>query len=94
MLEVDELRDDEEFADILEDMREECGKFGEVAEIVIPRPDAEGREAPAGLGKVFVLYADVAGAVAARDALHGRKFGGKTVVADFLDPEAFAKRDF
>ena len=94
MLEVDELRDDEEFADILEDMREECGKFGEVAEIVIPRPDAEGGEAPAGLGKVFVLYADVAGAAAARDALHGRKFGGKTVVADFLDPEAFAKRDF
>jgi splicing factor U2AF subunit len=51
MLEVDELRDDEEFADILEDMREECGKFGEVAEIVIPRPDAEGERGAGGAGE-------------------------------------------
>ena len=69
-----------------------CGKFGRWRRCH-PRPDAEG-EGAGGPGKVFVLYADVAGAAAARDALHGRKFGGKTVVADFLDPEAFAKRDF
>lgn len=26
---VDELRDDNEYEEILEDMRDECGKFGE-----------------------------------------------------------------
>lgn len=26
---VDELRDDSEYEEILEDMRDECGKFGE-----------------------------------------------------------------
>ena len=28
----------EEYEDILEDIREECGKFGEVKSIEIPRP--------------------------------------------------------
>ncbi len=28
MVSADELKDDEEYKEILEDMREECGKFG------------------------------------------------------------------
>ena len=39
MLDVEELRDDVEYGEIMEDMREECGKFGRIESIVIPRPD-------------------------------------------------------
>lgn len=35
----DELEDEEEFKDILEDIREECAKFGRVMSINIPRTD-------------------------------------------------------
>ena len=51
-------------------------------------------DAVPGLGKVFVQYADVAGATAARSALHGRKFGGQIVKADYLDEGAFIARAF
>jgi RNA recognition motif-containing protein len=34
-----ELDDEEEFKDILEDIREECAKFGRVMSINIPRKD-------------------------------------------------------
>ena len=72
MLDVEELKDDVEYGEIMEDMKEECGKFGTVLSVVIPRPGPAGSdEQVPGLGKVFVQYSDVAGATAARNALHG-----------------------
>ncbi|XP_026408959.1 splicing factor U2af large subunit A-like [Papaver somniferum] len=50
---ADELKDDEEYEDILEDMRVEGGKFGTLMNIVIPRPQPNG-EPSLGLGKAFV----------------------------------------
>ena len=35
-----ELSDDQEFNDILLDVREECERFGQVVQVVIPRPAA------------------------------------------------------
>ena len=93
MLDAEELRDDGEFADIEEDMREELGKFGALVEMVIPRPGTAGVSVP-GLGRVFARFADETGATAARTALHGRKFGGRTVAADFFDVDAFERRAF
>lgn len=55
MVTEEELVDDEEFEDIIEDVKEECSKFGYVKSVEIPRP-VEGVEVP-GLGKVIVkLY--------------------------------------
>ena len=67
-------------------MRDECGKFGRVERVSIPRPGASG-----GVGLVFVLFADAGSAAAARQALHGRRFGGRAVEASFMDPEAFER---
>jgi splicing factor U2AF subunit len=95
MLDVEELRDDTEYAEITEDMKEECGKYGAVLSMVIPRPPAPGSvEHVPGLGKVFVQFADVVGATAARSALHGRKFGGQIVKADYLAEGAFVAQAF
>merc|ERR1712087_756885 len=52
MVTEEELRDEEEYEDILEDIREECGKYGEVRSLEIPRP-LPGVDVP-GVGKVFV----------------------------------------
>ena len=54
MFEIDELRDDGEFADIEEDVRDECGKFGSVVEVAIRQPRAPGDDPRPGLGKAFV----------------------------------------
>lgn len=38
MVSLDELKDDEEFSDLKEDVEEECKRFGKVVDMVIPRP--------------------------------------------------------
>ncbi|OVA00566.1 RNA recognition motif domain [Macleaya cordata] len=90
---ADELRDDEEYNDILEDMREEGGKFGSLVNVVIPRPNANGEWTP-GLGKVFLEYADNAGSAKAKAALHGRKFGGNDVMAVYYPEDKYFNRDY
>lgn len=50
MVTAEELVDEEEFEDIIDDIREECSKYGSVRSIEIPRP-IEGVDVP-GLGKV------------------------------------------
>ncbi|MED6132725.1 hypothetical protein PIB30_021551 [Stylosanthes scabra] len=76
----DELKDDEDYEEILDDMRQECSKFGTLVNVVIPRPQPNGEATP-GVGKVFLEYVDVDGATKARAGLNGRKFGGNQVVA-------------
>lgn len=50
MVTPDELREEDEYEDILEDIKEECNKYGVVRSVEIPRP-IEGVDVP-GLGKV------------------------------------------
>ena len=52
MVTEEELRDEEEYEDILEDIREECSKYGEVRSLEIPRP-LPGVDVP-GVGKVTI----------------------------------------
>lgn len=90
---ADELKDDEEYKEILEDMREEGGKFGTLVNVVIPRPDYNGEHVP-GVGKVFLEYADNVGCANARTALSGRKFGDNTVRAVYYPEDSYYNRDF
>lgn len=87
-----ELENDEDYNDILEDMKEECSKYGEVAALHIPRQPAPGQQAPPGLGKIIVEYDDSSAAIAARNALHGRRFGGRTVQALLMSDEDYGQQ--
>nr|CAD1822618.1 unnamed protein product [Ananas comosus var. bracteatus] len=80
---ADELMDDEEYEDIVEDMRGEGGKYGNLVNVVIPRPSPNGEPVP-GVGKVFLEYADTEGSTKARQGLHGRKFGGTQSAPSFI----------
>lgn len=44
--------------------------------------------------QVFVEYSDTAGAAKAKSSLHGRRFGGNSVVAVYYSEEKFANEDF
>ncbi|KAH9748637.1 U2 snRNP auxiliary factor large subunit [Citrus sinensis] len=90
---ADALADDEEYEEILEDMREECGKYGTLVNVVIPRPDQNGGETP-GVGKVFLEYYDAVGCATAKNALSGRKFGGNTVNAFYYPEDKYFNKDY
>ena len=61
-----------EYNDIVEDVREECDKFGKLVDVF-------------GRGEILILsYDAVGGAVTAVNALSGRKFSGKTIVTNYI----------
>ncbi|KAJ6979061.1 hypothetical protein NC653_027273 [Populus alba x Populus x berolinensis] len=87
------LADDEEYEEILEDMREECCKFGTLINVVIPRP-SQTEEQISGAGKVFLEYSDTSSCANARNALNGRKFGGNTVNATYYPEDKYHNGDY
>ncbi|KAF9578337.1 U2 small nuclear RNA auxiliary factor 2, partial [Lunasporangiospora selenospora] len=92
MVTPEELLDDQEYEDIVDDIREECQKFGNVLELKIPRP-VDGANI-SGVGKIYIQYSAVEEAAAASRALSGRKFADRTVLTTFFDIERFRNNDF
>lgn len=88
MVSEGDVADAEEHADIVEDTKEECGKFGTVESVQIPRLGAPGT------GLVFVQFSAPHEAEAAAKALAGRTFDGKRVESSFYDEAKFAAGDF
>jgi len=87
MVTPEELVDDEEFEDIVADVRNECAKFGTVKAVVIPR-------GPPGVGKVFVEFGSAEECRVAQATLHGRMFAQRKVIADYMSEAEFAAKDF
>jgi len=71
------------FPEILEDVRDECGKYGSVLDMKIPRPSGGSRQSN-GVGKIYVKYDSNESAQKALRALAGRKFADRTVVVTFF----------
>jgi len=88
----EELADEEEYEEILEDIRDECSKYGEVRSLEIPRP-VPGVEVP-GCGKVFIEFGSATECGKAQHALTGRKFSNRVVVTSYFDPDKYHRRDF
>jgi len=85
---IEELNDPEAFEEIKEDMEEECGKYGKVESLLIPKPTDENAS---GVGKVIIKYASAAEAAKAKAAMHGRRFGGKTVQALYISESDYSE---
>jgi len=92
MVTEEELRDEDEFEDIMEDVREECGRYGRVKSLEIPRP-ITGVDVP-GVGKIFVEFESVSECQKAQQALTGRKFANRVVVTSYYDPDRYHRREF
>jgi len=88
MVTAEELMDNDEYEEICEDVREECSKFGIVADLKVPRPSGGSRQS-AGVGKIFVKFDTVDSTAKALRALAGRKFADRTVVATYFPEENF-----
>ncbi|XP_068611987.1 serine/threonine-protein kinase Kist [Brachionichthys hirsutus] len=84
LIDDNHLHNDEEYEDILEDMKEECQKYGSVVSLLIPKENP-------GKGQVFVEYANSSDSKEAQRLLTGRTFDGKFVVATFYPLSAYKR---
>lgn len=113
MVTPEELSDDSEYSEIVEDIRDECARYGSVLDVRIPRPLAlskgsaaqtwkrtvdgevqgEGGEEDSkpkereGVGRVYVRFDQVDQCENALKAIAGRQFGGRLVIAAYLNEE-------
>ena len=93
MVSKEELEDEGEYADIVEDIRDEVSKYGSIKSIEIPRPGELGDATP-GLEKIYIEFSSPVEATAARFHLEGRTFAGKIVSCEFMDPMKYLKKEF
>ena len=86
----EELVTDEEYYDVLGDVRDKVSEFGVVAELRIPRriePDLneEAKPAPPGTGRIYIMYEKLEDARKAAAALAGKLFDGRRLIVSFWD---------
>ncbi|XP_003576839.1 splicing factor U2af large subunit B [Brachypodium distachyon] len=90
---AEDLRDDELYEDLVDEVEDEAWKFGHLMSVVIPRP-GHAPAAAAGVGRVFLEYADLEGSDRCKTKLHWRWFGGRRIVAAFYPKDKFAGGDY
>lgn len=90
-LNIDDLEVDEEYNEIIEDIREELEKYGTILSLKIPRPVDEKKDLP-GLRNVYILYKTVEEVTKARIDIGKRLYRGRIVEACYHD-ELLYKQD-
>jgi len=83
MVTEDDLKDDNEYKEILDDIEQECKSYGNVVSVIIPRPGQPG------CGKVFVEYTNVEEAQRAIKELQGRTFADRFIIAGHFSEERY-----
>lgn len=78
------LHNEDQYEDVLDDMREECEKYGSVVSLLIPKENP-------GKGQVFVEYSNASDSKEAQRRLTGRTFDGRFVVATFYPLSAYRR---
>ncbi|KAI0226343.1 hypothetical protein L0F63_003005 [Massospora cicadina] len=92
MVTAEELENDEEYQDILLDVKLECERFGPVVDIRIPRLKDGCDEAH--VGKIFVMFTTPEQSSAALRSLAGRKFAERTVLGSYFSEGKFLAGEF
>lgn len=100
MVTPEDLHEDDEYGDLYDDVKLECSKYGELEDLRIPRPvkkdktssmsaqDAQRIDEAAGVGRVYVKYTNSKSASAALNALAGRSFAGRSIIATLLSDDS------
>lgn len=92
MVTKEELQDDGEYEDIMDDIKQECSRYGAVASICIPRAKSGYPESSE--GSVFVEFHDSQSSRNAVIALLGRKYAERTVNVTYFDEIKYQNRFF
>jgi splicing factor U2AF subunit len=90
MVQSDDLSSAEDHQALMDEVKEECAKYGSLISLKIPRAAEAPLIAPSAVGKVFLEYATPADAATATVELHGRQFGEAAVEVTNYDERDFA----
>jgi splicing factor U2AF subunit len=91
MVSDEDLTTAEDHEALVEEVREECAKFGNLRNIQVPRTAVNGGTVQASaIRKIFVEYATVADAEKAEKELAGRQFGASVVETSYFSEADFA----
>eukprot|EP00958_Prasinococcus_capsulatus_P016235 scaffold1786_cov398-Prasinococcus_capsulatus_cf.AAC.26 len=90
LVSAEALDDDEEFKEVIDDVKDECSKCGKVTALVIAR-SKQGEVATPYLGKIFVRFSNTLETDKAKALLHGRSFDGNKVEATLIEESDFQK---
>uniref|UniRef100_A0ACD5Z194 Uncharacterized protein n=1 Tax=Avena sativa TaxID=4498 RepID=A0ACD5Z194_AVESA len=89
-----ELEDDECYRKFCRRVTQEGQRHGgKLVRTVVPRPDPSGAPV-AGVGKVFLEYADIDSSAYSKGMLHWMRFQGRQVIAVFFAEDKFANGDY
>ena len=88
----EDLQDDELYAELVDDVLTECGTYGDVDAVEIPRPD--GDEKHEAQGSIFVRFGDELFAEQAIEAFADRSLNGKTILAGYYPEDLFKEKRF
>lgn len=91
---AEDLIDDEEYKEIVEDIREEFMKYGTVLNVEIPRPDKDTHICPDSVGKIFIKFSTIESSKKARFEVSGRRYNGRILVGSFYPEMYFDIREF
>jgi hypothetical protein len=84
LLSPDALKDEKEFHECVEEIRDEVAGYGELASLVCPREGDLCGYSTEDIGSCFVRFEKMTAAVKAQDELDGREFDAQKVIALFL----------
>jgi splicing factor U2AF subunit len=81
---AEDIADDGDYNDIVKEVKEEASKFGHVESIKIPRSGA-------GVGKIFVQFADLTTSRKFQQDMNGRSFDNRVVCAAFYPVDRYVQ---
>jgi hypothetical protein len=77
----------DKYDEILEDMKEEFGKFGKILSCIVIKPKLD--KIGAEVGSVFVEYEDSRSSEICKKGLKGRRYEGKTLKLTFIEDHVY-----
>jgi len=83
----EDLETDENYNELVEEVKSECEKYGKLVTLVIPR--VQDQYTPSALKKIYLQYSTDAEAINANSQLGGRQFGPNTVVTTYFSEEDY-----
>ena len=95
MVSDEDLATDDDYNGLVEEVREECAKYGTLLQVQIPRyvgtsPETGTTIEASAIRKVYLSFATVEDALKAQHELSGRQFGPNVVETQFYPETDFA----
>jgi len=89
MVIAEDIENDQDYEEILDDVKQECSGYGVVKSLLIPRPNTDDPKLQKEVGKIYVEFETLENAWTASQSIQGRKFNERVIKTDYISPEFY-----